>query len=189
MDLHGLVDRYGAVGVLVAMFLESSIVPIPSEAVVMAAGYGGLPLWTIVWAGAVGSTLGGCVGYALGRSGVRSLLDRYGRWIGATPERLFKLDAFSTRYGVFSVLVGRLVPVIPFKVFSIGAGISRIAFGGFVVMTLLGVIPRLMLLAVAGEWLRRATLPMMLVFVLLGGGIYLWHRQKSKKPGLTPPPL
>ena len=182
MDIQLLLDRYGAAGVLLAMFLESSLVPIPSEAVVIAAGYVGIPLWTIIWAGAVGSTLGGCVGYALGRSGVRRLFDRYGRWIGLTPQRLLKLDAFSQRYGVWSVLIGRLVPVVPFKVFSIGAGLARIAFGGFVLMTLIGVIPRLVLLAVAGDWLRRATLPMLLVVLLLGGGGYLLRRHKSKKP-------
>ena len=178
-------DRYGAVGVLLGMFLESSIVPIPSEAVVIAAGYVGIPFWTIVWAGAVGSTLGGCVGYALGRSGVRWLFNRYGRWIGLTPQRLLKLDVFSKRYGIWSVLIGRLVPVVPFKVFSIGAGLARIAFKGFVLMTFLGVIPRLVFLALAGDWLRRTTLPMVLMLLLLGGGLYLLRRLRrhtSKKP-------
>jgi len=180
MDIQALLDRYGALGVLVAMFLESSLLPLPSEAVIVAAGYLKIPLGTIVWAGAVGSTLGGCVGYALGRSGVRWLLDRYGRWLGLTQERLNRLDALAKRYGTWSVLIGRLIPVVPFKVFSIGAGISKIAFGGFVLMTFVGVIPRLVILAVAGEWLRRATIPTVCVLVLIGGIIYLRRRVRLK---------
>lgn len=179
MDLEGLLDRYGAFGVLVAMFLESSIVPIPSEAVIVAAGFVGIPLGTIVWAGAIGSTLGGCVGYGIGRSGVRWLLDRYGRFLGLTAQRLSRMDALAKRYGAWSVLIGRLIPLVPFKVFSIGSGAMRIAFGGFVLMTLVGVIPRLVLLALAGEGLRRATIPTLLVLLLLGGAWYLIRRRKA----------
>jgi len=105
-----LLEQYGAAGMGLAMFLESSVIPFPSEAVVAAAGYFGIPLGTIVWAGAAGSTLGGCVGYAIGRSGVRWLLDRYGRWFGVTQARLSKMDALAVRYGVWSVLIGRLLP-------------------------------------------------------------------------------
>ena len=177
-----LLEQYGAAGMGLAMFLESSVIPFPSEAVVAAAGYFGIPLGTIVWAGAAGSTLGGCVGYAIGRSGVRWLLDRYGRWIGLTSSRLSKMDALAARYGVWSVLIGRLLPLVPFKVFSISAGIARIPFGGFVLMTLIGVVPRLILLALAGEWLRRATGPTLMVFVVLGLGVYLVRRLRSKKP-------
>lgn len=164
---------------LIGMFLESSIVPIPSEAVIVAAGYLGIPLRTIVWAGAIGSTLGGCVGYAIGRSGVRWLLDRFGRWIGLTSERLKNVDTLARRYGIQSVLIGRLIPVVPFKVFSIGAGAARISFSGFVLMTFVGVIPRLLLLAIAGEWLRRATIPTVVVLLLLGGGWYMIRRRKA----------
>ena len=171
---------------LVAMVLESSVVPIPSEAVILAAGYAGIPLWTIVWAGSIGSTLGGCLGYVIGRSGVRRVLNRYGRWIALTPARLARVDELAKRYGSLSVLIGRLVPLVPFKVFSISAGMSRVAFPGFVLMTAVGVIPRLVLLAVAGEWLRRATVPS--VLVLLGIGVVGWciHRRRTK-PSSAPP--
>lgn len=181
MQIQGLIQQFGWLGVGLAMFLESSLVPIPSEAVVVAAGYVGISLGTIVWAGAIGSTLGGCVGYALGRSGVRWVLDRYGRWIGFTPARLGRFDALARRYGVWSVLVGRLIPVIPFKVFSIGAGIGRIAFGGFVLMTFIGVIPRLFLLAIAGGWLRKATLPMVIGLLIIVGGVYVVHRMRKDR--------
>lgn len=164
---------------LVAMFLESSVIPIPSEAVVVAAGYLKIPLWTIVWAGAVGSTLGACVGYWIGHLGFRWLIDRYGSWLGLSKIRMARFDALAKRYGIFSVLVGRLLPIVPFKVFSIGGGITRIWFPGFILMTFVGVIPRLVLLALAGEWLRRVSVPILMILSVVGGVSYLFFRRRA----------
>ena len=168
MELQGWLEDYGSWGVLIAMFLESSIIPIPSEAVILAAGYAGIPFGTILWAGTLGSTLGACVGYGIGRSGARWFLDRYGHWIGLTTQRLQALDQWTRRYGRWGVLIGRLIPIVPFKVFSIGAGIGRTPFPGFGVMTALGMIPRILLLTLAGDGLRRATLPTLSVLGLCG---------------------
>lgn len=184
VDLQPLIEQYGAWGVLIGMTLESSIMPVPSEAVILAAGYLGIPFATIVWAGSIGSTLGGAIGWALGRSGVRWFFDRYGKWIGITTARLAKFDAFAVRYGVWGVLIGRLIPVVPFKVFSIAAGMGKVPFWPFVGMTLAGVIPRLIILAVAGDWLRRSTVPTLIVLAVLGVGMYglqQWHA-KTQRP-------
>ncbi len=171
-----LMQQYGALGVLVAMFLESSIVPIPSEAVIVAAGYFGISRWAIVFWGAIGSTLGGCVGYAIGHSAMRRVLDSYGRWIGLTPARLDQVYRLAERHGAFGVLIGRLLPIIPFKVFSIAAGTTRISFWRFLLMTFVGVVPRLFLLSIVGEWLRHSTLPMVIGLLVIGG-IYLWYQR------------
>lgn len=179
VDLQPLIQQYGALGVLIGMALESSIVPVPSEAVILGAGYLGIPLATILWAGALGSTVGGCVGYALGRAGVRWFFDRYGRWIGLTAARLATFDAFAARYGVWGVLIGRLIPIVPFKVFSIAAGMGKVRFWPFVAMTLVGVVPRILILALAGEWLRRATVPTLLVMAALGLAMYAWQQRRA----------
>ena len=54
-------------------------------------------------------------------------------------------------WGAPTVLVARLIPFIPFKVFSITSGILRFNFPSFVVMTFIGTIPRAFVLAWIGS--------------------------------------
>ncbi len=175
------IAQYGEIGLLVVMFLESSIIPIPSEAVVAVAGYLGVPFAAIIIYGAIGSTAGAGVGYALGRHAARPLLARYGRWIGLTPERFARAEAFAKRNGLWGVLLGRLLPIVPFKVFSIASGAVALPVWGFVAMTFVGVIPRLALLAWLGERLRHATVVAVAVVVALAAAYGIWHVLQRRK--------
>ena len=179
------VARYGEIGLLVAMFFESSIVPIPSEAVVAAAGYFGIPFVAILVYGAVGSTTGAGVGYYLGRYAARPLLARYGRWIGLTPGRFQQAEAFARRHGLWGVLLGRLVPIVPFKVFSIASGAVALPLWGFIAMTFVGVIPRLALLAWLGDRLRHATAVALTALAVLGAAYGIWHLAQRRRKGET----
>ncbi|PIY91503.1 hypothetical protein COY71_02820, partial [Candidatus Micrarchaeota archaeon CG_4_10_14_0_8_um_filter_60_7] len=68
----------GGFGVLLGMFLESSIVPIPSEAILVTAGLIGIdPITVTIW-GSIGSTLGAIVGYYIGKKGGRPIIDKIG---------------------------------------------------------------------------------------------------------------
>lgn len=153
-------------GVFVAMFLESSIVPLPSEVVVAGAAAAGIPLFSILVFGSLGSTCGAMVGYALGRYAAMPVIIRFGKYVLIKPHHIEKAEAFARKYGVWSVLIGRVLPIVPFKVFSIAAGISGISFWPFVLYTTLGVLPRMYLLAVFGAALVKYTKPM--VLILLG---------------------
>ncbi len=76
-----LILEYGDIGVLLGMFLESSVLPIPSELVLLSAGALGIPLTSIVVFGSIGSVLGSAVGYAIGRYGGRPFVERYGKYL------------------------------------------------------------------------------------------------------------
>jgi len=168
-DLIGLIKKCGDLGVFFAMFLESSIVPIPSEVIIIGAGTIGIPMASIMIFGSLGATLGATVGYALGRYGAMPLILKFGRFILIKPHHIYKAEAFAKKYGTSSVFIGRLLPVVPFKVFSIAAGMTGIPFIGFVVCTLLGVLPRIYLLALFGSSIIKYRKPAMLAiaFVLL----------------------
>lgn len=155
--------RMGDIGVFLGMFLESSIVPIPSEVVILGAGALGIPLVSIVIFGSLGATLGGCVGYWLGRYAAMPFILKFGKFILIKPHHIEKAEAFAKKYGVASVLIGRALPVVPFKVFSIAAGITRIPLAGFILCTLIGVIPRIFLLAFFGASLVRYTKPTVMI--------------------------
>ena len=145
-----LISKHGDWGTFVAMFLESSIVPIPSEVIIMGAGAIGVPLMSIVIYGAIGSTVGAMVGYSIGRFAGLPAIIKFGKYIFIKPHHIEKAEAFAQKHGVWGVLLGRLIPVIPFKVFSIAAGLTKTPFVPFVACTAIGVVPRLFLLAMFG---------------------------------------
>jgi membrane protein DedA with SNARE-associated domain len=175
-QIQHLLSDHGDIGMFAAMFLESSIIPIPSELVIAAAGAIGLPLLSIVIFGALGSTLGGMVGYAIGRFAGLPFILRFGKYILITPDKVRKAEAFAQKYGVWSVLIGRVLPVIPFKVFSIAAGMMELPFLPFVGCTLLGVVPRLVLLALFGAAMVKFT-KITLIIVAVGALAYFGYRK------------
>ncbi len=179
--IAALITRHGDLGTFVAMFLESSIIPVPSEVVIAGAGAIGVPLWSIVIFGSLGSTLGAMVGYAIGRYAGFPVVVKFGKYIFIKPQHIAKAEAFAVKNGVWSVLLGRLLPMIPFKVFSIAAGLTRISFVPFVVCTFIGVIPRLILLAVFGAFVvRYIKLACVGIGVLLGCyGLFLWLKRRK----------
>ena len=158
-----LISKFGDLGVFVAMFLESSVVPIPSEVIITTAGAIGIPLRSILIFGALGSTLGAMVGYALGRYAAMPIILRFGKYVLIKPHHIYKAEAFAKKYGTFSVFIGRILPVVPFKVFSIAAGITNIRFVPFVFCTLIGLLPRILLLALFGEAIAKYTKPVVII--------------------------
>ena len=163
--ITALMADFGDVGVFLAMFLESSIVPIPSEVIVIGAGALGLPMVSILIFGSLGATCGAMVGYALGRYAAMPVILKFGKFILIKPHHIYKAEAFAKKYGAFGVFIGRLLPIVPFKVFSIAAGITRVPFGQFIAYTMLGVIPRMYALAFFGTVIIKYKKPALLVFL------------------------
>jgi membrane protein DedA with SNARE-associated domain len=173
--------QWGDLGVFLGMFLESSIVPIPSEVVILGAGSIGIPLASIVIFGSIGATLGSLIGYSIGRFAAEPVIIKYGKFIFIKPHHIEKAENFAKKYGTWSVLIGRLLPIIPFKVFSIAAGITRLPFVPFVVCTLIGVIPRIILLSLLGANLVKYTKPTLLVLVLIALAIVVYKLYKKHR--------
>ena len=165
-NLIALIKQHGDLGVFIAMFFESSIVPIPSEVILIGAGAIGIPIISILIFGSIGSTLGGIVGYTIGKYAALPVILKFGRFIFIKPHHIEKAEIFAKKYGVYSVLIGRILPIIPFKVFSIAAGITKIPLLPFVIWTFVGVVPRILILSMFGTSLVQYTKPTILVFIL-----------------------
>ena len=152
----------GYLGVALWVAIESVIIPIPSELVLPFAGFlvgqgtaieplTGQP-WNVILVtlfGTVGATLGALVAYAIGMFGGRPVIERWGRYLGITPEDLDRADDFFARHGNAAAFFGRMVPVIRSLV-SFAAGIAHMPLGRFVVFTFLGSLPWTLLLVVSG---------------------------------------
>ncbi len=168
------------------MFLESSIVPIPSEVIILGAGAAGIPLHAILIFGALGSTVGAMVGYLLGRYAALPVILRFGKYILIKPHHIYKAEAFAKKYGVWSVLIGRVLPVVPFKVFSIAAGITNIPFIPFVACTLIGVLPRIYILAFFGAVImqyKKQALLVVICVVAIFVALKITHMMYNGKSG------
>lgn len=134
--LHG-----GYLGIVLLMAMESSIFPVPSEIVIPPAAFlaaqGHLSFGGVILAGTVGSYLGAAITYWVARWIGRPLIERYGRFVFVNREKLARSEGWLERYEAGGVFFARLLPVIRHLI-SIPAGIVRMSFGTFSVVTIVG---------------------------------------------------
>jgi membrane protein DedA with SNARE-associated domain len=88
-------------------------------------------------AGTLGYLVGSLVGWAIGRWGGRTLLERHGRWLHLTPENLERAERWFERHGRAAVFLGRLTPVVR-SFISIPAGTLESPLGPYTLLTLAG---------------------------------------------------
>jgi membrane protein DedA with SNARE-associated domain len=91
----------------------------------------------VVLAGVLGYQLGAIGGWWIGERGGRPFLDRRGRWLHLTPERLERAERWFARWDDWAVLVGRVTPVAR-SFISIPAGVFEMPFRRYNVLTLIG---------------------------------------------------
>jgi membrane protein DedA with SNARE-associated domain len=122
----------GPLGILLLMIPESACIPVPSEATLMAAGFGvhrGLFTFPVAVAAAtVGNLIGSLVAYEAGRRGA---IDRLGRAVQERCDRIF------ARHGEGAVFVARLLPLAR-SFISLPAGGAGVPLAHFLVMTVAG---------------------------------------------------
>jgi membrane protein DedA with SNARE-associated domain len=88
-------------------------------------------------AGTLGYLVGSIAGWAIGLYGGRPLLEARGRWFHLGGERLARAERWFERWDDLAVLLGRVTPVVR-SFISIPAGIFRMPFWRYVVLTLIG---------------------------------------------------
>ena len=91
----------------------------------------------IALAGTIGYLVGSIGGWAIGIYGGRAYLERHGKWLHLSPERLDRAQRWFDRWEDWAVFVGRITPVARSFV-SIPAGVFRTPFGRYTVLTAIG---------------------------------------------------
>ena len=124
------------------MAAESTILPIPSEAIIPFAAYraragGNLTLTGVVVAGLIGSWVGATIMYWACRWAGRPLVLRYGRYARITEAKVHAAEHWAARFGSFGVFVARLLPVVRHLI-GIPMGIVKMDFRLYSLFTLLG---------------------------------------------------
>ncbi|WP_457603040.1 DedA family protein [Nitratifractor sp.] len=187
------VNAWGYFGIFVAMFLESSFFPFPSEVIMIPAGYlafeGEMNLALAVATGILGSVTGALFNYWLAYRYGRPFLLRYGRYFFLKPENLEKLERFFAQHGEISTFNGRLIPGVR-QYISLPAGLSRMSLGRFSLYTALGAGIWVTLLALLGyflgahkeelsRYLHNATI--LVLIAVAGLSLFYWLRHRAKE--------
>jgi membrane protein DedA with SNARE-associated domain len=151
--VNAATDFIDSVGVFLLMVLESACIPIPSEAVMLFAGFsvsqGDLTLIGVIVAGVAGNVVGSWIAYAAGYYGRLELLDK-NRFIHISARHLEWADRWFARHGGATVFFARMVPIIRTFI-SLPAGVARMPFWRFTALTTLGCIPWVTMLALIGR--------------------------------------
>jgi membrane protein DedA with SNARE-associated domain len=147
------IEATGLVGVFVLMLLESACIPVPSEAIMLFAGFnvseGDMTLFGIVAAGVLGNVAGSWVAWAAGYFGRMELLEK-NRLIHVNHKHLDWADRWFQRYGDATVFFTRMLPIIRTFI-SLPAGVARMPFWRFTALTLLGCVPWVLMLGIVGR--------------------------------------
>ena len=196
-----LASLYGAVGyagVMMAMAIESAMIPLPSELILPFAGFlvsdtsaveplthTGWNFWVVVVVATIGNTVGSLIGYAIGAWGGRPFLERYGRYLLIRPHEIELADQFFQRYGAATAFFSRLLPIVRTFI-SFPAGVARMPLPKFIAYSTAGAFLWSILLVEAGvilgqRWqdIRQMLAPFDLVVgvvVVLAVALFIWWR-------------
>jgi membrane protein DedA with SNARE-associated domain len=138
-----VINDTGLAGVFLLMAAGSACIPIPSEAVMLFAGFnvynGDQTMLGITLAGLAGNMAGSWLTYAVGYYGRLDLLEK-NRLIHLSPARLAWVDRWFKRHGDATVFLARLLPLVRAFI-SLPAGLAKMPFWRFTWLTALGSIP------------------------------------------------
>lgn len=193
-----LVSSFGYFGIFMAMAIESASIPLPSEIIMPFAGYlviqGRFNFWLVVVSGALGNLFGSWLMYWLGYWGheriVRRLIRTYGKYILVSEHDFERAKGWFSHYGDWIVLGSRVLPVVRTFI-SLPAGIAKVNFWRFSILTVLGSLVWSALLTYVGVLLgenwkniepifRKFDVLIAVAFVVLAG-LFLYYKSKEFK--------
>jgi membrane protein DedA with SNARE-associated domain len=197
-----VVEAMGLPGVFVLMVAESACIPIPSEATMLFAGFnvsqGEYSIWMATLVASLANVVGSWIAYAVGYYGRVDILEKHGKKLHISPKHLAWADRWFERYGDATVFFTRLLPIVRTFI-SLPAGVARMPFWRFTLLTFAGCVPWMLLLTFIGvqvgenwrEWKDYLHYVDYAVAVaILGTIIYFtirWWRNRGKPPKAESP--
>jgi membrane protein DedA with SNARE-associated domain len=165
--LNGL-EVLGPYGVFIGVVIENIITIIPSALIPLMAGATIIPkelnptqailsiAINIGLIGAIASTLINTPYYAIGYISGKRIIDKYGRYIGTSWDEVekYKLKIEDGKFEDITIIALRIIPIIPISPISIALGAIRYNIKKFVTLTIIGTIPRYIIIGIIG-WASR----------------------------------
>jgi membrane protein DedA with SNARE-associated domain len=198
--LQHLLDTWGYVAVAVFVMIECFGIPFPGETMLLTAaayaGAGHLRIPFVIGAAAVGAICGDNGGYWVGRTGGRSLVLRYGKYIRLDARKLQTAEAFYARHGDKTVFFGRFVSVLRAWNSAL-AGLNRMFWPKFFVFDAAGAICWATLwgilafefgrnLPLLEQILKSVGIGGVALVVLIAVALYVLHRRRHRQDSRHP---
>ena len=139
--IMSVISSMGYGGIVLLMAIESACIPLPSEIIMPFAGYlvfkDEMVLWIVAFMGALGCVLGSIPAYYVGKTGGRTLAEKYGRFLLISKKDLKMADDWFKNYGEIIIFIGRLLPAVRTFI-ALPAGIARMNMTKFIIYTFVG---------------------------------------------------
>ena len=180
-----VISRLGYAGIVLLSILGSMNIPVPSEVVLPFSGFlaaqGILSFWGVVFAGAIGNTVGALSSYGLG------YLVRNNRKIRESERvqlELVRAHAWTDRYGDWAVLISCMLPLVrsffafPFGIIKVDSlrRFGALVFTGMFIWSFVLAKAGVLLgehWAYLGQYFRKFDSIIMIMIVLILG-IWIW---------------
>ncbi len=106
-------NEFGYLAVFGLVLLEDFGVPLPGETMLILgavyAGTGRLNVLLVGLLGFLGAVIGDNIGFAIGHFGGRALIERFGRYVLLTRERVDAATRFFERHGAWIIVIARFI--------------------------------------------------------------------------------
>ncbi len=190
-------EHYGLWAVALFVLLEDFGIPLPGETVLIAgavfAGSGRLNIVAVGVVGFLAAVAGDNIGYAIGRYGGRALVERGGKYVFLTKERLDKTERFFARHGGKIIVAARFIEGLR-QANGIIAGISGMRWLKFLACNALGAALWVGTWVSAGYFagqhitaiydaITRYSLYAVIAAVVVIAGLVLFHLRKRRRQG------
>ena len=153
-DVTGVISNMGYIGIFLLMTIESAGIPIPSEIIMTYAGFlasgNGIPhLVLVAFIGSMGTAFGSAIGYGIGAWGGKPFVDKYGKYLGLSTQKMLWAEKWFCKYGESACIYTRLLPVVR-TIVNIPAGLLGMNFYKFVFYSIVGSFPWCLVLSTVG---------------------------------------
>ena len=140
-----LIESIGVIGAGIFIAIESIVIPLPSELVLLLSGFnvsiGEFSFFPVWIATTIGSLVGAFalygIGFAVSREGINNLVAKFGKYVGIKQRDVDSAFSWFEKYGSFVIFFGRLIPIIRSLV-SVPAGLAKMNLLRFSTLTVAG---------------------------------------------------
>lgn len=140
-----IMEQFGYLGIFLLIMVENLFPPIPSEVILTFGGYmtthTNLTVIGVIMISTIGSVVGAIVLYGIGFlidiSRIEKIVEKYGRILRLTKKDVHKANDWFAKFGVWTVFFCRFIPLIR-SLISLPAGMAKMNFGVFLLLTTLG---------------------------------------------------